>query len=481
MGSDYGVCDMAGRKWFLALVLVLAAFAPKGLCAEEAGKASEKMAEAEKVFGEVYGADIKRAKATSDTRDDVELAARLLKAAGEVSTAPEFVAVLCEKAYELATVSPDGFKTAVDAMELESSKFPDKADACYDRILEVRQKQFDLGRGNARVKAGEALIDVLMTAVEMRAASAPADALALCRRAQSVARLVNSEAKGVIDARMASLGQLTKIVREADGLKKQLESGPQNAAVREKLVRLCLVDMDNPAEAAIYVEGVSDEALRKYVPAAAKPIDSAPEMACMELGDWYRTLADSAPPAAKSAMLARAQGYYQRFLRLHEAADISRTKAAMILKNVEEEMKRVGSADVKAPLRLRIALVPELSMKPCAVKHTEGGFPIQETIDPLGPFDGKPVYFDQKTGKNVVYDVRSPKTVSQVYFKGAAMFKMAIEVQDPDGKTVAKGGPYGGGNTWGEFTVEFPPRRIFRLKFYNEASTWLFINTLIIK
>jgi len=473
---------MARRQRLLALVFVLAVLAPRGLCAEEAGKASEKTAEAEKAFDEVYGADVKRAKASRDTRDDVELAARLLKAAGDASAAPELVAVLCEKAYELATVAPDGFSTAVAAMELESSKFPDKAAACYDRILEVHQRQFDLGKGSARSKAGEALIDALMAAVELKQASgATADALALCRRAQSVARLINSEAKSVVDARLVSLGQLMRLVREADDLKKQLEAGPQNAAVREKLVRLCLVDMDNPAEAATHVEGVSDEALRKYVPAAAKPLDAVPEMACTELGDWYKTLADSALPAAKGAMLARAQGYYQRFLRLHETADLSRTKAAMLLKKVEEEMKRVGSPDAKAPLRLRIAPVPDLSMKPFAAGHKEGPFPVQETIDPLAPFDGKPMYFDQHTGKDVVYDVRSPRLLSQVHFKGAAMFNMTMEVQDSDGKTVAKGGPYGGGNTWGEFTVDFPPRRIFRLKFHNEAGDWFFINTLTFK
>jgi hypothetical protein len=71
--------------------------------------------------------------------------------------------------------------------------------------------------------------------------------------------------------------------------------------------------------------------------------------------------------------------------------------------------------------------------------------------------------------------------LSQVHYKDAAMFNTTIEVHDLDGKAVAKGGPYGGGNTWGEFTVEFPPRRLFRLKFHNEASNWFFINALTFK
>jgi len=472
---------MGGRKRFLVLALVSAVFAPCAVRAEVVESTAGKAAEAQKAFDEVFGADVKRVKSTRDTRDDVELAARLLTAAKEASATPEFALLLCEKAYELAMANPDGFQTAFAAMELESARFPDKADTCNDQILEIRQKQFDLAKGSARAKAGEALIDALMAAVDSKAASLdPAAALPLCRRAQTVARLVNSETKSAVDARLASLGQLAKLVREADELKKQLDADAQNVAVREKLVRLCLVDMDSPAEAAKYVEGVADESLRKYVPAAVKALDAVPELACTEMADWYKALADSASPAAKGAMLVRAQAYYQRFLGLHETADISRIKAAMLLKKVEEDLKRVASPDAR-PVRLRITPLPELSMKPFPVGHKEMFFPAQETVDLLAPFAGKPIYFNQHTGKNVVYEVRSPKALSQLYFKGAAMFKLTFEILDLDGKTVAKGGPYEGGNKWGEFTLEFPPRRIFRLKVHNEAGNWLFINNLTFK
>jgi len=152
----------------------------------------------------------------------------------------------------------------------------------------------------------------------------------------------------------------------------------------------------------------------------------------------------------------------------------------MLLKKVEEDLKNVASPDAK-PVRLRIAPLPELSMKPFPVGHKEMFFPAQETVDLLAPFAGKPIYFDQHTGKDVVYEVRSPKALSQLYFKGAAMFELTFEILDLDGKTVAKGGPYKGGNKWGEFTLEFPPLRIFRLKVHNEVSNWLFINNLTFK
>ena len=67
------------------------------------------------------------------------------------------------------------------------------------------------------------------------------------------------------------------------------------------------------------------------MPAAAKPLAEAPEFACLELGEWYRSLGESAPTSAKPAMYARAQAYYGRFLETHTGADLDRTEAKAAL------------------------------------------------------------------------------------------------------------------------------------------------------
>ena len=64
------------------------------------------------------------------------------------------------------------------------------------------------------------------------------------------------------------------------------------------------------------------------------------------------------------------------------------------------------------------------------------------------------------------------------YDFGAAMSRMMIEIQDSRGKVIASGGPFNGGNTWGEFTVDIPPRTRFILVIKNYVSTWLYIDTL---
>jgi hypothetical protein len=227
-------------------------------------------------------------------------------------------------------------------MELLGSSVADKRVWCAERVVELRQWQFDAVRTGDRATPGEELIAALLALADLKS-GAPAEGAVLCRRAELVARTIKSDRLADIDSRQKALAAALKTLREADALKALLQKNPQNAQVREKLVRLCLVDLDNPAEAAKHVEGLADPSLAKYVPAAAKGLDATPELASKELGEWYRTLAEGAPPAAKEAMYARAKAYYERFLELHTAEDLERTTAALVLKKVAAEITTLGA------------------------------------------------------------------------------------------------------------------------------------------
>jgi hypothetical protein len=209
---------------------------------------------------------------------------------------------------------------------------------CAERVVEIRQRQFDAVRTGDRATPGEELITDLLGLVDLKS-GAPAEGVALCRRAEIVARTIKSDRLAEIDARQKALAITLKAVREADSCRALLEKIPQNAPLRDRLVRLYLVDLDNPVEAAKYVEGLEDQSLAKYAAAAAaKGLESTPELAAKELGQWYCTLAEGAPAGAKAAMYARAKAYYERFLELHPAEDLDRTAVAMVLKKVLAEL-----------------------------------------------------------------------------------------------------------------------------------------------
>jgi hypothetical protein len=323
---------------------------PLGAIAAEADKAAE-------AFDAVYGADWKRVKATSDFRDDLELATRLLAAAKEATGQPEFLTILCGKAHELAIAHPNGYPTAIVAMELLGSSVPGRRVWCAERVVELRQWQFDAVRTGDRGTPGEELIAALLALTDLKS-GAPAEGAALCRRAETVARTIKSDRLADIDVRQKALASALKTVREADGLKALLEKNPQNGQVREKLVRLCLVDQDNPAEAAKYVEGVADSSLAKYVPAAAKGVETTPELASKELGAWYASLAEAAPAAAKAAMYARAKAYYERFLELHTAEDLDRTTASLVHKKIAAECARLSAPPGPAVPSTDVVIAP---------------------------------------------------------------------------------------------------------------------------
>ena len=102
---------MRRTRFCVAAVLAALLVLPLGAIAAEADKAAE-------AFDAVYGADWKRVKATPDLRDDLDLATRLFAAAKETAGQPEFLAVLCGKAHELASAHPNGYPTAIAAMDL---------------------------------------------------------------------------------------------------------------------------------------------------------------------------------------------------------------------------------------------------------------------------------------------------------------------------------------------------------------------------
>ncbi len=339
------------RRTGFCAVLVLASLmvVPLGAIAAEADKAAE-------AFESVYGADLKRVKATQDAKDDLELATRLLAAAKEATGQNEFLATLCGKAFELASAHPDGYPTALEAMELLATEVPDKGAWCTERAVEIRQRQFDAARPADRAAVGDELITALLGLVGLRS-DAPAEGAALCRRAEKVARAIKSDRIAEIDARQKALASTLKAGRDVDSLKALLEKNPQNGQVREKLVRLYLVDQDNPVEAAKYAEGVADESLAKYVPAAAKGVESTPELPAKELAEWYRTLAENAAAGLKAPMVARAKAYYARFLELHTVEDLDRTTATLMLKKVTAELARL-SAPAESTASAEVVITP---------------------------------------------------------------------------------------------------------------------------
>jgi len=322
-----------GNTYFVAATLLLL------------GTAGSWADEAEDAFRSLYGNEYDKAVATADKADDVALAAQLLAAAKAPGTNPALSAVLFDKAYELGSKAPAGFETAVEAMEILAERTPAKASACWERIVALRQKQYETARGAARPEAAEGLVEALLSSGDAKLkAGASAEASAPYRRALSLAGAINSERKPEILARLDTLAARQKLEKQAADLKARLEADSSDAATRMAVLKLHLVDLDDPATAATFLDESCDAATRKYLPSVAKGAEGAPELACVELAEWYRSLGEGAAPAAKAAMFLRARAYYTRFLLLHKADDLARNHASLAMKKMDDTLAALGSS-----------------------------------------------------------------------------------------------------------------------------------------
>jgi len=302
---------------------------------------SEDVQKARETLDLLFAEELKRVRDTPDAADDVELAKRLLETARKATGEPALLALLCETACDLAADSPDGYGVVSDAVELGLKHAPEKAGMWTDRLIDVRQKQFQAARGGDKLDAGETLLDLLIGRAEGRIAALDlSEASVPYGRAAGAARAIGSVRGPEIDGRLAWLAHATTALAEAKTLEAALAKEPGDEAMRERLVRLYLVDLDRPVEAAAFVEGVQDASLAKYVPGAAKGAASAPELACLELAQWYAGLAEAAPTAAREPLYVRAERYLRRFLDMSDAEDLARLKGKALLGRIEAARDR---------------------------------------------------------------------------------------------------------------------------------------------
>lgn len=337
-----------------ALALVLAAAAVLGLAAARAA-GSEAEDKAQKAFDQIYGADFKSAMASRDTALAVALAGTLLDAAKAAEAQPEMLAVLAARACELGARDPKGYETALAAADLVAEKAPALAGPCQDEIIALRQRQYQTARGDAKAEPGEALVDALAaSAATQTAAGDSEEAGRRLQRALGIARAVKSSKAEGLEMQIRVAAAREKAEAQAAALKAKVEADPADAKSRDTLVRLLVVDIDRPSEAAKYLDETLDAVLRKFVPAAAKPVADAPELACLGLAGWYLDLGSGAGLAGKAAMYVRAKAYAARFLELHQAADLDRTRMELAIKKADDEIAKLGPAAKK---KLRVVVV----------------------------------------------------------------------------------------------------------------------------
>ena len=103
--------------------------------------------DAAREFEILFGREVKRVQRTPGTRDDAELAGRVLAAAGKAKAGSALRVLLYERAYELGVRHLAGHETAAKAIRLLGGQYPAREAECEEKLLKVLQMQYTAARG----------------------------------------------------------------------------------------------------------------------------------------------------------------------------------------------------------------------------------------------------------------------------------------------------------------------------------------------
>ena len=143
---------------------------------------------------------------------------------------------------------------------------------------------------------------------------------------------------------------MRKVQQQIDLAEKQLKGDPNDAAARAALIKMYLVEYDNPAQAAKYLNDDVDETLRTYIPLAiVKPFE-VKTSACKEMAKWYgQVLAKDASLHAKPNMLRHGAIYCDRYLDSPKRDSKEALLLEVIKRNLQKELESLKPDPLPMP------------------------------------------------------------------------------------------------------------------------------------
>ena len=104
---------------------------------------------------------------------------------------------------------------------------------------------------------------------------------------------------------------------KAAALAVELRANPKDVKARNRMLKLQLIELDDPVRAARYVDAAVEEGFKTNIPLAIEPLERLSEEAALQLAEWYVGLVARAGTGGKELMATRACKCYTRFFELH--------------------------------------------------------------------------------------------------------------------------------------------------------------------
>jgi len=282
----------------------------------------------------------------SSAKSSADAAATLMRAAVSLNDVPKTQAMFCRKAYEYGIKTAAGQGEAMQALEMLTRIAPQNADQWVEKRVALYRLMYVRSKPAERVAVGTRLV-VLMRNL--------ADTDAEKGQWKTALKFYGAAMRTATALRLSDRAEIAKTIRDVtirmkqaerfESLKKSLQANPDNDTTRNKVIGICLLEYDSPAQAAKFVTEDGDEMLRTYIPLAAKSMDELTEPNCLQLARWYRSLAgNSTAKARKIVAMNRAIGYLERYLDLHTNKDAAHDKVSDALIEAVAARRKLGGS-----------------------------------------------------------------------------------------------------------------------------------------
>ena len=207
-----------------------------------------------------------------------------------------------------------------------------------ERVKTMRLQYRSAKGAAARKTAGTSLIAALVALADTKATGEhAAEAVKLYREAIPIATILRS-GRADIAAKLKSAQARALLEKKLMVLRAALADAPGDAKAQTKLILFHLHELDDPAGARKYLTEDIDEAIRTYIPMAAKPVEEIDPAVCQELGQWYYQQTSKASAAGKRVVLTRAMKYYRRYLAETKDTGIKKLRGKLVLHKIEKEL-----------------------------------------------------------------------------------------------------------------------------------------------
>lgn len=301
--------------------------------------------EAKKVFDSLFAPKIKAVSATIDRGDDIALGKEMLAIAKTSEGQPDLLALLCDQVHDLCIKHADGFAIAVESQQFLADNVETKRAGAQEKLTTLLTRQMTAGKADERESAGESLIALLISMGDEKFEKKQyAEAAGDYRRAVTVATQRKAASLEEAKAKLEFAAARDRAVKNLARLQEKLLKDANDFATAEEIVKLYVIELDDPAGAVPYLNRVKDTALKENTKLASASVSTFDGTSSRKLADWYRSLAERSDRRSKIAMLRRAKTLYDRCLELETNEGSSRSAVELLSNAVMNDLKKIEAA-----------------------------------------------------------------------------------------------------------------------------------------